>query len=331
MQKGQVIFLSLNTLLTITAVVLCSLTLNNIIQNENQTGIDNDFPEVNTSLYYGVPTKNEGSYLLGPESLPSDLSNLKEQVKLYYSSERYEADVWNIAVRTSEYLYSEMKKNNASAHPKTNLAVVFDFDDTLVSSYRSESTKSDLAFDHNEFLDDYVSAPNSPPIEGTQWLYYKALEMGYKVIVMTGRSHSNLFNMSAMTPEQVNLTHAYAENLIKHDASFGGYNRSDFITEDKEKGVFHVDYFGLTEFDLAANGYHKGTWSHLQLREDAHDAKMTATEFKHKYRQMWTEQGLYTIAACVGDQYSDCGTPSPSVDANTGFIVKLPNYIYYTA
>ncbi len=67
-------------------------------------------------------------------------------------------------------------------------------------------------------------------------------------------------------------------------------------------------YCGYTKFDT------------LIVRSDA-EKNIPAAEFKTIKREELTKKG-YDIIACIGDQWSDL------VGGNTGYKIKLPNYLY---
>ena len=88
-----------------------------------------------------------------------------------------------------------------------------------------------------------------------------------------------------------------------------------FFLSGRRRKEFHA-----TEFNLKRAGY--VGYSGLLVREGAEaDLYTTVAEFKCEQRKDLEERG-YTIVATVGDQWSDFGGGS------TGYMVKLPNYLY---
>ena len=78
------------------------------------------------------------------------------------------------------------------------------------------------------------------------------------------------------------------------------------------------EFYDATKRNLINQGYTK--FDTLIVRNDK-ERKIPAAEFKTEKREQLVKNG-YDIIACIGDQWSDL------VGGNTGFKIKLPNYLY---
>lgn len=93
----------------------------------------------------------------------------------------------------------EMVSREALAYAKSvtlagdgNDAWVFDIDETLLSNlpYYADHQYGLEVFDHNEF-DKWVEKALAPPIFSSLELYEEVLSLGFKVILLTGRSEAH--------------------------------------------------------------------------------------------------------------------------------------------
>lgn len=86
-----------------------------------------------------------------------------------------------------------------------------------------------------------------------------------------------------------------------------------FFLSGRRKKEFHA-----TQFNLKREGFYP--YSRLIVREEV-DNYTTMALYKLEQRRELEEQG-YTIVATIGDQWSDFD------GGHTGYVVKLPNYLY---
>jgi acid phosphatase len=78
------------------------------------------------------------------------------------------------------------------------------------------------------------------------------------------------------------------------------------------------DLYEATKRNLIGQGY---TLFDTLIVRSAAERKIPAAEFKTLKREELVKKG-YDIIACIGDQWSDL------VGGNTGYKIKLPNYLY---
>lgn len=76
--------------------------------------------------------------------------------------------------------------------------------------------------------------------------------------------------------------------------------------------------WAATRRNLIEKGFVK--FDTLIVRE-TNESKISAAEFKSRKREELVKDG-YDIIACIGDQWSDF------IGGNTGYKIKLPNYLY---
>jgi acid phosphatase len=80
----------------------------------------------------------------------------------------------------------------------------------------------------------------------------------------------------------------------------------------------YSEMLDITKKNLVEQGYTK--YDTLIIRNDA-EKNLTAAEYKTQKRAELVKKG-YDVIACIGDQWSDL------TGANTGYKLKLPNYLY---
>lgn len=80
----------------------------------------------------------------------------------------------------------------------------------------------------------------------------------------------------------------------------------------------HKNVWAATHRNLIEKGFVK--FDTLIVRE-TNESKTPAAEFKSRKREELVKDG-YDIIACIGDQWSDL------TGSNTGYKIKLPNYLY---
>eukprot|EP01099_Mayorella_cantabrigiensis_P008957 TRINITY_DN92_c0_g1_i2.p1 TRINITY_DN92_c0_g1~~TRINITY_DN92_c0_g1_i2.p1 ORF type:complete len:308 (-),score=69.00 TRINITY_DN92_c0_g1_i2:74-973(-) len=108
-----------------------------------------------------------------------NLDFAKANIKTYYSSGRYDSDLWELA----NFWFSQLL--NPSFRNATNRTVVFDVDDTVLANY-PEMVATDFGYIPKIF-DAWVQSANASAIQQTKWLYERVLHEGYTVIFLTGR------------------------------------------------------------------------------------------------------------------------------------------------
>lgn len=81
-----------------------------------------------------------------------------------------------------------------------------------------------------------------------------------------------------------------------------------------------------TEYNLTSAGY--TDYDRLIVRgQEDHDKKLSTFKLEQRAR-LENEEGL-SIVATIGDQWSDFADGSAGVEPqHTGYVVKLPNYMY---
>jgi len=107
-----------------------------------------------------------------------NLSDAKNEVREYYESGKFDAEVNSI-------INSAIKKFNETDLPE-NAAVVFDVDETALSNY--DYTKK-LGFGYTwQSWDDWVKSAKSKAIPGVKKLYDFLISKNVKIIFLTGRT-----------------------------------------------------------------------------------------------------------------------------------------------
>lgn len=74
--------------------------------------------------------------------------------------------------------------------------------------------------------------------------------------------------------------------------------------------VLNLERIGLTRY------------SQLILRQPDENS-LTAAVYKNNARMRLVAQTGGTVVGCIGDQYSDC------TGSNLGYVMKVPNYMYF--
>jgi acid phosphatase len=96
----------------------------------------------------------------------------------------------------------------------------------------------------------------------------------------------------------------------------------DFLVSKKIHIIFlsgrEEEYLSITKRNLLDQGY--STFDTLIIRQD-NERTIPAAEYKTIKRKELTKNG-YDIIACIGDQWSDL------TGGDTGYKIKLPNYLY---
>ena len=96
----------------------------------------------------------------------------------------------------------------------------------------------------------------------------------------------------------------------------------DYLLSKKIHVIFitgrYAEVVEATKRNLIEQGYTK--FDTLIIRSES-ERKIATTEWKATKREELVSRG-YNIIACIGDQWSDL------VGGNTGYKIKLPNYLY---
>jgi acid phosphatase len=97
----------------------------------------------------------------------------------------------------------------------------------------------------------------------------------------------------------------------------------DYLVSKKIRVIFITGRQGEFREPTVRNLIEQGytVFDTLIIRNDS-EKKIPAAEFKAIKREELVKKGGYDIIACIGDQWSDM------VGGNTGYKIKLPNYLY---
>ncbi|MDR3501087.1 MAG: HAD family acid phosphatase [Legionella sp.] len=115
---------------------------------------------------------------------PPNLTCVKNELKKYHDSGRYEKDLTQVIEKAQHYINQQARINKKRTNPK-NLAIVLDIDETSLSNY-NYMIKRDFSGTKAEFHQD-VMAAKSPAIKPTLNLYKDAINRGVTVFFITGR------------------------------------------------------------------------------------------------------------------------------------------------
>lgn len=120
-----------------------------------------------------------------------NLTTAKNRVKQYYEGGQYDKEL--------DEIVADAKKKFSKIEVKTNSAVIFDVDDTVLLNY--EASKK-MGFGYiQSIVDEWVSSAQVPAIPQVKDLYDYLLQTGVKIIFLTGRfqdeydyTYQNLIN-----------------------------------------------------------------------------------------------------------------------------------------
>ena len=164
----------------------------------------------------------------GCSSAPLNLEIAKDDVMNYYDSGKYDAELDNVVK------HAESEFN--SIQPGDSTVVIFDVDETILSSYDFEK---DLDFGYVMPLwNKYILEAKEPAIKQTKSLYDFLVKKGFKIIFLTGRKN-----------DQYNATY---ENLINN-----GLTKFDtlIVRQPPEYDFTALKYKSLQRTELANRGY----------------------------------------------------------------------------
>ena len=166
--------------------------------------------------------------LAGCSSAPLNLEIAKDHVMSYYDSGKYDAELDNVVK------HAESEFN--SIQPGDSTVVIFDVDETILSSYDFEK---DLDFGYVMPLwDKYILEAKEPAIKQTKSLCDFLVKKGFKIIFLTGRKNN-----------QYNATY---ENLINN-----GLTKFDtlIVRQPPEYDFTALKYKSLQRTELTNRGY----------------------------------------------------------------------------
>lgn len=123
-----------------------------------------------------------GCTSLPPSREPLNLSTAKAAVVRYHDSGAYHAAVEAVARRAAAWI----EERAAHRRPGERLAVVFDVDETVLSSY-GEMLSHDFGYTRESWRD-WVERAEAPAIEPVREVYRTARRAGVEVIFLTGRA-----------------------------------------------------------------------------------------------------------------------------------------------
>jgi acid phosphatase len=115
---------------------------------------------------------------------PPNLTCVKNELKQYHDSGRYEKDLAQVIAKAQHFINQQARMNEKRKNPK-KLAVILDIDETSLSNYKY-MIKRDFTGTKAQFHQD-VMAASSPVIKPTLSLYNDAIQRGVNVFFITGR------------------------------------------------------------------------------------------------------------------------------------------------
>ena len=116
---------------------------------------------------------------------PKNLSSYKTNIINYYKTKQYNKDL-DKYINNADSLVNKYLKNNI----KKNLAVIFDIDDTLLSTYKCNK-KIQFGYSNSHFI--YCAEHNLfTPIKPSINFYKKLRREGIKTFIITGRKQKEL-------------------------------------------------------------------------------------------------------------------------------------------
>ena len=121
---------------------------------------------------------------------PTNLSLLKERVKIYHDSGAYLKELTEVITRAQAFIINRVEMNTHTGHPE-KLAIVLDIDETSLSNYSNIVSREFTA--NREQLHQEILAANAPAIKPTLSFYNDALKNGITVFFVTGRKESERF------------------------------------------------------------------------------------------------------------------------------------------
>ena len=186
---------------------------------------------------------------------PQNLSDLKREVAEYSESELYQTDLTNATRGAADFLRARKLKSY-----NEELTVIFDIDETTLSNL-SHMKKTDWGY-QPKVWDAWVATAEGTAIEPLKKLYQLSIELGYKVIFLTGRTEAdraptarNLAKQGMGTYERLILRPRRGTAPSQDAVIFKTKVRKDLTQE----GFTIVANFGDQESDLEG-GYSERTY-----------------------------------------------------------------------
>ncbi|KAJ4957526.1 hypothetical protein NE237_024637 [Protea cynaroides] len=221
--------LSLNFLLSVLVLGLITSTVSSqsILQIPGNRKIIKDDVVWCESWKFTVETNDAGVW----ESVPEKCG---EFVKDYVTGDRYPSDSEAVAEKSLSYATEKVKLAGDGKD-----AWVFDIDETLLSHlpYYALHGYGTEAFDETSF-DEWVYMAAAPALPASLKLYNSLLKLGFKLVLLTGRSES-----------QRNVT---VENLLK--VGYKDWERL-ILRGPSDSGTLAVVYKSERRKELQLGGY----------------------------------------------------------------------------
>lgn len=108
-----------------------------------------------------------------------NLTTAKDHIKQYYEGGQYDKEL--------DEIVSNAKKEFSKVEVKSNSAIIFDVDDTVLLNY--EGSKK-MGYGYVKIMvDEWVSSAQVPAIPQVKELYDYLLQKNVKIIFLTGRFH----------------------------------------------------------------------------------------------------------------------------------------------
>ncbi|MCD6056340.1 MAG: uncharacterized protein K0R12_1302 [Gammaproteobacteria bacterium] len=168
---------------------------------------------------------------------PDNLETVKQELIAYHDSGKYAAELADVDEDAKAYLMKRINKNNRLSTPQ-KLAVVFDIDETVLSSY-SEMLKLRFGGEFHQFME-YIAQGNEPVIQPSLALYNSAKANGVTVFFVTGR------------PDSARLRNATVKNLKA--AGFANWDGL-YLKPTDYKDSSAIPYKSATRKEIEAKGY----------------------------------------------------------------------------
>ena len=185
---------------------------------------------------------------------PTNLSLCKHEVADYVTSGEYARDIADVGRATNAYL---LKRIPQGAEPGKKLAIVFDIDETMITS-AAEIIANDYGYVHKVW-DNWVAKGEAPGILPVQSVYATALHEKIEILIITGRTKKD------RVATEKNLHRVGYKNWSKivYRSASDPPGNADFKTEVRRKltqeGYQIIANIGDQASDLS-NGYAEQTF-----------------------------------------------------------------------
>jgi predicted secreted acid phosphatase len=118
---------------------------------------------------------------------PPNISELKQELKVYYDHGTYFRECAQVIQEAKTYLTRRVHENQQLEHPQ-KLAIVLDIDETSLSNYQAIVQRDFTA--NPKIIHQNILKAQTPALKPTLELYKKAQHDGVSVFFVTGRSQS---------------------------------------------------------------------------------------------------------------------------------------------